>query len=259
MGISRVLPPPIVFFVDYLATLVLKVGVHLYTLIILVSLCGSLFCLDRVVVQSMISRPVVVAPLVGLLLQNPYAGLVIGALIELIWIDRLPIGTYIPPNDSIAAVSAVAIAVIAGAKLGGVTPQIIALSVLIGIPCGLIAKQVDVKIIESNNALSDQALVDAQKNDIRAVEQKTYLGLLKVFSSYFLMLLAAQMAFIPLVIWLYPKLNQAAVTALSFMYYFLPLVGIAVAINMLKLQRAIPVFCAIFLAAALILEFFHVF
>ncbi len=229
------------------------------TLIILVSLCGSLFCLDRVFIQVMISRPVVVAPLLGLLLHHPYAGLIIGALIELIWIDRLPIGTYIPPNDSIAAVSAVAIAAIAGPKLGGATPQIIALSVLIGIPCGLIAKQVDVKIIESNNALSDQALIDAQDNNIRAVEQKTYLGLIKVFLSYFLLLLAAQSIFIPLVIWLYPKLNPAALKTLSFMYYLLPLVGIAVAINMLKLRRAIPVFCAIFLVEAIILEFFHVF
>jgi PTS system mannose-specific IIC component len=230
----------------------------MFTVIILVSLCGSLFCLDRVFIQTMISRPVVIAPLVGLLLHNPYAGLIIGALIELIWIDRLPIGTYIPPNDSIAAVSAIAIAAIAGPKLGGATPEIIALSVLIAIPCGLIAKQVDVLIIKSNDILSDRALIDAKENNIRAIEQKNYLGLMKVFSSYFLLLLAFQAVFIPLVIWIYPKLNHAAVTALSFTYYFLPLVGIAVAINMLKLQRAIPVFCAIFLVAAVVLELFHV-
>lgn len=231
----------------------------MFTVIILVSLCGSLFCLDRVFVQVMISRPVVIAPLVGLLLHNPYAGLIIGALIELIWIDRLPIGTYIPPNDSIAAVAATSIAAIAGPKLGGATPQIIALSVLIAIPCGLIAKQVDVLIIKSNDILSDRALIDTKENNIRAIEQKNYLGLIKVFSSYFLLLLSFQAVFIPLVIWLYPKLNPAAVTALSFTYYFLPLVGIAVAINMLKLQRAIPVFCAIFLVAAVFLELFHVF
>jgi len=230
----------------------------MFTVIILVSLCGSLFCLDRVFIQTMISRPVVIAPLVGLLLHNPYAGLIIGALIELIWIDRLPIGTYIPPNDSIAAVSAIAIAAIAGPKLGGATPEIIALSVLIAIPCGLIAKQVDVLIIKSNDILSDRALIDAKENNIRAIEQKNYLGLMKVFSSYFLLLLAFQAVFIPLVIWIYPKLNHAAVTALSFTYYFLPLLGIAVAINMLKLQKAIPVFCAIFLVAVVLLEFFHV-
>jgi len=38
----------------------------------------------------------------------------------------------------------------------------------------------------------------------------------------------------------------------------LPLLGIAVAINMLKLRKAIPVFCAIFLVVAVLLEFLHV-
>jgi len=71
----------------------------LLTQILLISFCGGLFCLDRVIIQAMISRPVIIAPLAGLLLNNIYAGLIIGAFIELLWIDRVPIGTYIPPND----------------------------------------------------------------------------------------------------------------------------------------------------------------
>src|SRR5208283_2502775 len=118
----------------------------------------------RVFIQAMISRPVVIAPIIGLLLHNPYAGLVIGAFVELIWIDRIPIGTYIPPNDSITAVVATSTAVIAGQKLGGI-PPLIALSILIAIPCGILAKQMDILIIKSNDILSDQALVDAKKNN----------------------------------------------------------------------------------------------
>jgi PTS system mannose-specific IIC component len=228
------------------------------TEIILVSFCGSLLCLDRVFIQAMISRPVVIAPLIGLFLNNPYAGLVIGAIIELIWIDRLPIGTYIPPNDSIAAVVATSTAVIAGSQLGGASPELIALCVLTAIPCGILAKQLDVLIIKSNDTLSDRALENAKENNIRAIEQKNYLGLIKVFLFYALFLLAVLAIFIPSVIWAYPKLNVTFKTALSFTYYFLPLLGIAVAINMLKLQRAIPIFCAIFLVVAVLWELFHV-
>jgi PTS system mannose-specific IIC component len=230
----------------------------LFTEIILVSLLGGLLCLDRVFIQAMVSRPVVIAPLIGLLLHNPYAGLIIGAFVELIWIDRIPIGTYIPPNDSITAVVATSTALIAGSKLGGTSPELIALSILIAIPCGGLAKQMDVQIIKSNDSLSDKALEDAKENNIRAVEQKTYLGLIKVFSFYVLFLLAAQALLVPSVIWAYPKLNATAIKTLSFTYYFLPLLGIAVAINMLKLRRAIPVFCAIFLIVALFLEVFHI-
>jgi PTS system mannose-specific IIC component len=230
----------------------------LFTEIILISFCGSLLCLDRVFIQAMISRPVVIAPLIGLFLHNPYAGLIIGALIELIWIDRLPIGTYVPPNDSITAVVATSTAVIAGSKLGGASPELIALSVLIAIPCGVLAKQMDVMIIKSNDALSDKALEDAKENNLKAIERKNYLGLIKVFLFYAVFLLAIQAVFIPSVIWVYPKFNQTLLTALSFTYYFLPLLGIAVAINMLKLRRTIPVVCAVFLVVAVLLELFHV-
>lgn len=227
--------------------------------IILTAFCGSLLCLDRVFMQAMISRPVVIAPLIGFFLGNLYAGLMIGAIIELIWIDRLPIGAYIPPNDSLTAVLATAIALIAGpATAGGVTPQIIALSVILSIPCGSLAKQMDVMITRSNNALSDQALRDALENNLRAIERKSYLGLLKVFLFYGVFLLAAQTVLIPLVIWGYPHLNEPLLKALSVTYYFLPLLGIAVALNMLKLRNAVPVICVVFLVVSMLLEFFHV-
>ena len=86
--------------------------------IILISFVGGLLCLDRVFIQAMISRPVIIAPVIGLILGNPYAGLIIGAILELFWIDRIPIGTYIPPNDSIAAVVATSTAILAGQALG---------------------------------------------------------------------------------------------------------------------------------------------
>jgi mannose/fructose/N-acetylgalactosamine-specific phosphotransferase system component IIC len=206
----------------------------------------------------MISRPVVVAPLIGLFLNNIYAGLIIGALIELIWIDRLPIGTYIPPNDSIAAVVAISITALGGSSLGGVSPELIALGVLLAIPCGMMAKQMDVMIIRSNDTLSDKALEDAKENNIKAIERKNYLGLIKVFSFYAVFLLVVLTILIPFVIWIYPKFNGTLLRALSFTYYFLPLLGIAVAINMLKLRNTIPIVCAVFLIVATLLEYFHV-
>ena len=231
----------------------------MFVKIIIISFVGGLLCLDRVWIQAMISRPIIVAPVVGLILGNPYAGLIIGAMIELFWIDRIPIGIYIPPNDSIAAAFAASLAILSGSSLGKVTGELIALSILIAVPFGIIAKKVDVKIMESNNLLSDQALVDAKELNIRAIERKMYLGLSKVFVFYALLLFVLQMVFIPALIWIYPKLPAPVHTMLSLTYYFLPLLGIAVAINTIKLRGTIPVFCAIFLVVAAAMEFFHVF
>jgi mannose/fructose/N-acetylgalactosamine-specific phosphotransferase system component IIC len=230
----------------------------LVTNIILLSFCGGLICLDRVFIQAMISRPVVIAPFIGLLLNNPYAGLIIGAFVELIWIDSIPVGIYIPPNDSIVAVLATSTAIMAGQKVGGVFPELIALSILIAIPCGILAQHFDIMIIKSNDILSDQALEDAKKNNVRKIEQKVYIGLIKVFLFNVLYLLVIQAIFIPLVIWAYPLLPATVISTLSFTYYFLPLLGIAVAINTIKLRGAIPVFCVIFLVVAIFLEFFYV-
>jgi len=230
----------------------------LFTQIILLSFCGGLLCLDRIFIQAMISRPIIIAPIIGLILNNPYAGLIIGAMIEMFWIDRVPIGIYIPPNDSLVAVLATSVAILAGVKLGSVSPELIAFSILLFIPFGILAKKIDILIIKSNDVFSDQALEDAKKSDIRAIEQKTYLGLLKVLSFYIIYLLVLQAIFIPAVIWIYPLLNSAIIKMLAMIYYFLPLLGIAVALNTIKLRGAIPVFCAIFLIIAVSLEFFHV-
>ena len=231
----------------------------MFTQIILISFCGGLLSLDRIFIQAMISRPIVIAPVIGLILNNPYAGLIIGAMIEMFWIDRVPIGIYIPPNDSLVAVLATSLAILAGAKLGSVSPELIAFSILLFIPFGILAKQIDILIIKSNDHLSDQALEDAKNSDIRAIEQKTYLGLLKTLLFYIVYLLVLQAICIPAVIWVYPKLAPAIIKMLTMIYYFLPILGIAVALNTIKLRGAIPVFCAIFLIIAVALEFFHVF
>jgi len=227
--------------------------------IILISLAGGLLCLDRVFIQAMISRPIIIAPVIGMMLGNPYAGLIIGAILELFWIDRIPIGIYIPPNDSIVAALAVSMAILAGQALGTVTKELMTLSILIAIPFGILTKKIDVKIVESNNLLSDQALEEAKAQDIRAIERKTYLGLAKVSLFYMVLLFILQLIFIPVLIWIYPKLPAAIHTMLSLTYYFLPLLGIAVALNTIKLRGALPVFCAIFLVVAVAMEFFDVF
>lgn len=231
----------------------------MFVKIILISFVGGLLCLDRVFIQAMISRPIIIAPVIGSILGDPYAGLIIGAILELFWIDRVPIGIYIPPNDSIAAAMAASTAILTSQALGIVTKELMALSILLAIPFGILAKKMDVKIIESNNILSDQALDDAKALDIRAIERKTYLGLAKVSIFYIVLLFILQLIFIPVMIWIYPKLPVPVNAMLSLTYYFLPLVGIAVALNTIKLRRAIPVFCAIFLVVAMAMEFFHVF
>ncbi|HRS84037.1 MAG TPA: PTS sugar transporter subunit IIC [Smithellaceae bacterium] len=229
------------------------------TQIVILSLVGGLLCLDRIFLQAMLSRPIVIAPVTGFFLGDSYTGLIIGAIFELFWMDRAPIGIYIPPNDSIASAFAAALAILAGQSLGAVTKELTALSVLLAVPFGILAKKIDVRMMSANDLLSDRALEAARTLNLRAIENMTYLALGRAFVFYAGLLLILQLIFIPAVIWLYPKLPVQIGDALSLTYYFLPVLGTAVALGTIKLRGAVPVFCAIFLAAALTMDYFHVF
>ena len=97
----------------------------------------SLWCgLDRTAVgQFMVCRPIVAAPLTGWLLGDPLVGLKIGALLELLWVGRLPIGAAIPPDDTQVAVGSTVLALAAG-NAGLTTDSLVVLCLLVGLPLG---------------------------------------------------------------------------------------------------------------------------
>lgn len=73
--------------------------------ILLTSFVAVLCGLDRTAaLQIMISRPIVAAPLTGLVLGEPLLGLQVGMLVELLWLGRLPVGASIPPDDTQIAI-----------------------------------------------------------------------------------------------------------------------------------------------------------
>jgi PTS system mannose-specific IIC component len=228
-------------------------------IIILLSLLGGVLSLDRIWAQFMISRPIVAAPLAGLLLGDPYTGLQAGALLELFWIDKLPIGTVVPPNDFLVAFLVASACILAGADFGHVSRELIALSVLLFIPCGYGAQRVDSFIVKSNEALYDGALQDAQLADIGGIFRKHLSGLAKHFLAYFALILVFLFSGVNVLLYVYPLLPEAFVNALSLIFIALPLLGVAAGLNTINLKGAIPVFSALFLSISLIMELFHVF
>jgi len=53
--------------------------------------------------QFMLSRPIVMGPLLGLLWHSPQNGLALGACCELLSLDDLPVGDRLPLNATVAA------------------------------------------------------------------------------------------------------------------------------------------------------------
>ncbi len=217
--------------------------------VIITSVVGGFLCLDRVFLLLMISRPIVAAPLIGFILGDPYTGLVAGAFTELFWIDRLPMGMYIPPNSTITAILITASSIEAGHLLGFMPRGMFALAVLVFVPFGHFAQKMDIWIVRGNEKLADEALRDVMKIDGNSLSRKHFFPLLKTwaFSGGFIMV--ALGAGIPLLAFLYPALPGWTGRGLEILYPLLPLIGTAVALNSVHVRGFFPVFCGVFLFA----------
>ena len=171
--------------------------------VLIVSIAGGLLCLDRVFIQTLISRPIVAAPVTGAILGDPYTGLIAGAFIELLWIDRLPIGAYVPPNDTAAAIVIAACAIESGRILGHLPQGLIALAVLIFVPFAYLAQQMDRWIIRGNEKPANEALKNAMSG-APAIARKHLFAALKTWLLSAGLILIAIPIGIGVMTWSYP-------------------------------------------------------
>jgi PTS system mannose-specific IIC component len=226
---------------------------------LIVSAMGGLFCLDRVFMQAMLSRPIVCGTALGFLLQDPYTGLYIGAAIELLWLDRLPVGTYVPPNETIVAVATASVAITAGQELGKISHELIAFSILLLLPSGMLTQRLDAWIIRSNDNLAKGAQQDGREANLSGIAGKHLYAMGRycvVCAGAILCLFFIGTALTGAI---YPHLPAFVLKALAMCYYAFPLVGIAVAMNTINHRGLIPILSGSFLVLVVIWEFFHEF
>lgn len=222
--------------------------------VMMVSLAGGVLCMDRIFTHVMISRPVVAGPLVGWILNDPYTGLLCGALIELLWIDRLPIGTYVPPNGTITTVVITAAAIIAGGHPGPPSRELTVFALLAFLPLGYAGQQLDTWIIRSNDKLSKKAVSLADGADVRGIERLHLKALMKSFGLSVIFIFIAVTIGSWVLIGVFAVLPPFVHKALTLSYFFIPLLGIAVALTTVKRKNAISLFCAVFVAMLMIWE-----
>lgn len=216
---------------------------------------GTLICLDRVVAQFMISRPIVAGPLIGLALGDPFTGLVTGALLELLWVDRIPVGPYVPPNDTFVAILATAGAILAAPAPGHAPRELIALAILLFAPAGFLGQKMEIALRNWNDVLALRAREDANAGNAAGVTRRHLTALGRYAAGSFVFLSAALIGGVILLRFVYPDLSVMPMRTLAFAYYMLPLIGIGVALNTIKLRGYIPVFCGVFLLLAIVSEF----
>ena len=215
----------------------------------------SLICgLDRVaILQIMISRPIVAAPLAALVLGEPLIGLQIGVMVELLWLARLPVGAAVPPDDTQVSIAASVLAVILGQTLNASGGELLLLCLFVAIPLGKFgqyfdqyARQYNVRLVKRvESALKKESFLAAEGYHLRGLISFS----LSSLASYAIIILGG-LSIIPV---LWPYVQQSLSYSSTWMQLAFPLVGIVVILGTINVSRAITLFCASFCMAFLLM------
>lgn len=222
---------------------------------VLASFAGAVLSLDRTAaLQIMVSRPLVAGPVIGYLMGNPGAGLLVGATLELLFIGDLPVGAYIPVHETgltvlVTALTVTALKAAGPAASGALRAMIfIPVTLVVSIPVSKIYQKADTLTRRFNSRFYYEAALSLASGEPVSLVKANLKGL----APFFLMNL------ISLLITVVPMTLAAG---LIFSYITLPwflypafagcvIVGMASAFNVVYADRSLLIFSASGVAAA---------
>jgi len=200
----------------------------------LASFVGSGLSLDRkVAFQFMVSRPIVVAPTIGILLGNPSGGLSAGILFELLYIGDLPIGGYLPSHETAMTVVSTTVALICAESLspGGAILPVIVFATLLIIPVGFLFNAGE-KMARRYNERFFHDAEEKMMADYTIVIKKDLEGLIALFLVTFVSIFLLTVAGVFVVSAIYPLLPDIATARLlPMMWLALLILGFAATYN----------------------------
>jgi mannose/fructose/N-acetylgalactosamine-specific phosphotransferase system component IIC len=229
---------------------------HLLLAIVGTAVIGGLIGLDRTAVgQFMISQPIVAGPIVGWMLGDLTAGIMIGAVLELIWVVDMPVGTFVPANSTVSAVSATAIAALVGHGAAGL--PLIGFSLLMTTGMAPVTMMVDTVIRKTNSRLVFVASAVSSAPSGRTLARAQLFGLamfyLKTFLLYLVFLPAGIVAAS-----LFNRLPEQVHRAMALFVQLLPFLGVALIARKLSVKNFDLFLLAGFMIAAVMIRTFHV-
>lgn len=191
---------------------------------------------------TLLSRPLVLGPLVGLVLGDLQQGVIIGASLELIFMGNIKVGAAIPPDVVTGGVLGTAFAILSGKGTG--------IALALAIPISILAEMLLSALFVTRSVFNKLFDRFAEAGDWRGVER------LHIASGFMKPILMA------LVGWLALQLGSGAMkafldripdwvnTGLQVAGNLLPALGFALLMNLLFHKRVAPYFFLGFLLAA---------
>ncbi|OGF44496.1 MAG: hypothetical protein A2452_12700 [Candidatus Firestonebacteria bacterium RIFOXYC2_FULL_39_67] len=138
--------------------------------ILLISIIAGIIAIDvRTIGGTMLSRPLVVGPLVGLMLGDVSIGFYVAILVELLWIGLLPIGAYLPVETLPITTVTVSLTILLKEVVAIPVPALLIFALMASIPLGYIGRWAEVHIRNLNSAMSASLVKEAEKGDFSRI------------------------------------------------------------------------------------------
>lgn len=128
---------------------------------ILVSIWAGICGVDDKSIQ-MLRRPLLIAPVIGLIMGDLQTSLLIGATLEIMWMGIGNVGAYTAPDIVSGAVIGTSLAI---ASKGGV-----AMAVTLAVPTSLLSQQLMILVKTVNCGINSWAAKKAEKADVKSLK-----------------------------------------------------------------------------------------
>ncbi|MFL5278163.1 MAG: PTS sugar transporter subunit IIC [Myxococcales bacterium] len=145
--------------------------VHLFVSGLVAALVTGLAAVERKgALQLMLSRPLVLGPILGWALGDVLGGVTIGIPLELLFLGGVNLGGSLPENETLLAGAMTTAAVLAGEAAGtGVDPPLAALALALLFPLALVGRRLESRTEQRNNAFFQLAFetVEEEPDPVR--------------------------------------------------------------------------------------------
>ncbi len=220
--------------------------------VVICGLVGGAIHLDRTAAfQIMVSRPIVAGPLTGWLLGDVNLGLLVGILMELLWINYLPMGSFIPPNETFATIVASGTVCLYSSRTGTAAREVVMLGVLLTVPMAYAGRYLDILARRCNvlwTKRADQAA--SGKGRLGQIVTLHFMGLLTFYGIFSIAIMFFLILYAEAVTAIYPLLSPEVLNTLRLLYALFPMIGFAVLLTMHKEKKSLFLFfllCLVFI------------
>lgn len=201
---------------------------------ILIGLLGYIATIDeRVLGASMMNRPIILGPLVGLILGDLQTGIIVGATLETMFIGTVTIGAALPPDVGVAGVLCMALAILTdtGADV----------AVTLALPFAILAQGYNMLVFTINSYFVSKGIKSAGQGDTRSLAKWHFTPLLVRLPIAILCFLVVFLG-TDAAKFLVELLPEKVMNGFSVAAGLLPAVGFAMLVQMMISKKLAPFF-----------------